>query len=78
MTRDKLKELNAITNDIDALEHVLSNIKMLRDLSTNCSDGFYVRGADFRHSSVIYNLCDKFAPIVEEELQRLNSEFESD
>lgn len=78
MTRDKLEELNAISDDIDALERVLSNIKMLRNLTTNCSGGFYITGSDFHHSSVVRNLCDKFEPIVKAELERLNSEFSSD
>lgn len=78
MTRDRLVELNALSNDIDALEKVLRDIKMLRDLTTHCRGGFSVTGTDFRHSTVVNHLCDKFEPIVEAELERLNSEFNSD
>ena len=78
MTRDRLEELNAISNDIDALEKVLHDIKMLCDLGTNCSGGFYITGSNFCHYSVVRNLCDKFKPIVEAELARLNSAFSSD
>lgn len=77
MTRDKLTELNAIANDIDALEKVLRDVKMLRSLTTNCSGGFYIKGTDFCHASVLCNLCDKFEPIVEAELSKLSSEFNS-
>lgn len=78
MNRDRLAELNAISNDIDVLERLLGNIKMLHDMTTNCSGGFCVTGSDFRHATVVRNLCDKFKPIVEAELERLSSEFESD
>lgn len=76
MTNDRLDELNAISNDIDALKRVLENIKMLSDMTTHCSGGFHITGTDFRHATVVRNLCDKFKPIVEAELERLNSEFE--
>lgn len=79
MTRDKLAELNAISHDIDALENLLSDIKMLGKLTTdNRIGGFCIKSTDFHHSSVVYNLCDKFEPIVKAELERLSSEFRDD
>lgn len=78
MNRDRLAVLNAISNDIDVLERVLRDIKILHDLATNCNGGFHITGTDFCNATVVRNLCDKFKPIVEAELARLNSEFESD
>lgn len=73
MTRDRLQELNDMVHNMDALQRILNDIPML--LSNNSKSVLYIRGSDFRNSNIPWNICDKLQPIIEEELERLNSEF---
>lgn len=77
MTKEKLEQLNAMSNDIKVLKRMLDSIKMLRELNTHCSGGVYIHGEDFYCSSVVRNLCDKLEPAVEEELESLEKKFAS-
>lgn len=76
MTTDRLKELTYLAEDEKELARVLRNIDMLQTMTTNCAGGFNITGTNFHSSELVRNLCKKFKPIVEEELERIHSEFE--
>lgn len=75
MTEERLKELNDMSDEMNVLKRMLTDIKMLRELTINCSSGVCIIGEDFRHSSIVRSLCDKLEPAVEEELENLEKEF---